>query len=163
MLDFFLNLFSSLPGEVATFFLSMLPIAELRLSLPLGIAVFKLPVWQAFVLSIIGNMIPATLILLLSKPFHAWVHTSEGLIGRLWKKSLARAEVKFKGNYEKYGLIGLAIFVGIPLPMTGAWTGALAAFVFNLPLKKSWWAIFAGVIMAGIIVLLLTLAGVAFI
>ena len=69
---------------------------------------------------------------------------------------MIKVQKKFSGDYEKYGLWGLMIFIGVPIPGTGAWTGALAAFVFGIPFKHSWPFILGGIIISGIITTLLT-------
>jgi len=152
----FIELFSSFNSSWATFFIAMLPIAELRVAIPVAIEIYKLNPWWAFIISIVGNMVPVTIILLLVPKIHSWL-LRQKVIGKMFGYFLTRAENKFKNDFNKWGLVGLAIFVGIPLPMTGAWTGALAAFVFNIPFKKSWPTIFTGVIIAGIAVFLITL------
>ena len=163
MLESLTNFFTQFPPELATLLIAMTPIGELRVALPIGIAVYHLPIWQAFVLSVIGNMVPATIILLFAPVFHRYIEKKSGFFGVAWAKYLARAQKKLSHDYTKWGLLGLAIFVSIPLPMTGAWTGAVGAFVFDLPFKKSWWAILAGVILAGIIVTIMTVGiGIVF-
>ena len=152
-----INFFSSFPPELATFLMGMTPIGEIRMALPVAILAYKLPIWEAFFWAVIGNMIPVTIILAFAKHFHLWIHKRAGWFASAWVKTLDRAQHKFAGDYQKYGLIGLAIFVGIPLPGTGAWTGAIAAFIFALPFGKSWLSIFIGVILSGLATLLLTL------
>ena len=136
--------------------MGMTPIGEIRLALPVAVLAYKLPIWEALFWAALGNMVPATIILAFAKHFHAWIHKRAGWFASAWVKYLDRAQHKFAGDYQKYGLIGLAIFVGIPLPMTGAWTGALAAFIFALPFAKSWLSILAGIIISGTITLLIT-------
>lgn len=148
--------FSHLPHEWAVFLLSMIPVTELRASIPIGIEVYHLAVWKVWIISVIGDMLPATLILFVIPFIHDWVMKSK-LFGRILKKSLRKAEKKFSGKYYKYGAIALIIFVGIPLPFTGSWTGSLAAFVFNIPFKKAWPLIFIGVCIAATLVTFLTL------
>lgn len=157
MLDIIINFFSAFPHGLATFLLAMTPVGELRLSIPVGILLYNLPVWEVFILSIIGNMIPATVILFLADRFQRWVQKKSGFFAKGWINTLARAQKKFSKKYEKYGFIGLLLFVGIPMPGTGAYTGVLAALVFGIPIKKSWPYVFAGVIMSGTITTLLTL------
>lgn len=157
MTENLVNFFSQFPPQLSVFLMAMTPIGELRLSLPVGVLALHLPVWQVFILSVVGNMIPATLLLLFAPAFHRYVEKKSGFFGSSWAKFLARAQKKIAGDYARWGLIGLAIFVGIPLPMTGAWTGAAAAFVLGLPFFKSWLAILTGVIMAAVIILLATL------
>lgn len=149
--------FSIFPPELATLFLAMTPVGELRLALPVAVLAFHLPIWEAFFWSILGNMIPVTMILLFAERFHRYVEKkSSWFLGKHWARSLARAQAKFSGDYEKYGLIGLMIFIGIPLPLTGAWTGALAAFVFGIPIRKSWPYVFGGVVISACITLAVT-------
>ena len=138
--------------------MAMTPVGELRLALPVAILGFKMPIWSAMFWSILGNMIPVTVILLFVDKFHHWVGKRTGFVSSSWLKYLEKAQQKFDAKkYEKYGLIALAIFVGVPLPMTGAWTGAVIAFLLALPFKKAWVAIFAGVIMSAVITLLVSL------
>lgn len=149
--------FSAFPPEVATLLMAMTPVGELRLALPVAILGFHLPIWQALLIAIFGNMVPVTIILLFAEKFHTYVEKNSGwFFGKHWAKSLARAQEKFSGDYEKYGLIGLMIFIGVPLPFTGAWTGALAAFVFGIPIKKSWPYVFGGVVISAFITLAVT-------
>jgi len=157
MLQNFVHLFSSFSPEVATFLMSMAPIGELRLSIPIGILAYKLPIWKVFVLSIIGNSLPPLFILLLAGKFHSWVHKQSGFLSAKWINALNRAQEKFASDYKKYGLIGLMLFVGIPIPWTGAYTGALAAFVFGIPLKSVWPYFLAGISIAATITTLITI------
>ena len=151
-----ISAFSGFPPELATLLMGATPIGEIRLALPVAVLAYKLPIWEAFFWAVLGNMIPVTIILAFAKYFHLWIHKKSGWFASKWVKTLDRVQHKFAGDYQKYGLIALIIFVGIPLPMTGAWTGALAAFIFALPFGKSWFSILAGVIISGAAVLLIT-------
>ena len=157
MMQVLFNFFAQLPPLFAVFLMAMTPIGELRLALPMGIAVYHLPVWQTIIVSVVGNMVPATFLLLFAPSFHRYVEKRSGFFGVAWAKYLARAQRKFEGDYARWGLIGLTIFVAIPLPVTGAWTAAAAAFVFGLPFWRSFTAIFAGVLIAATVVLSATL------
>ncbi|HLD31614.1 MAG TPA: small multi-drug export protein [Patescibacteria group bacterium] len=148
--------FVHLPPELATFFISMIPITELRASIPIGIEVYGLPVWKVFVLAVIGDLIPALLILICIPFVHDWIMRSR-ILGAVLEHKLRKAEKKFSGNYFKYGAIALVIFIGIPLPFTGSWTGALIAFVFNIPFRRAAPLITVGVLMAASIVTAVTL------
>jgi len=156
MLDSIVIFFASFPHWLATFLMAMLPVSELRLSLPVAVLGYHMPIWQAIFWSVFGNAIPAMVILLFAKRFHQWVEKKSGFFGRGWISALARAQRKFEGDYQKYGLIGLMIFIGIPLPGTGAYTGALAAFVLGIPLRKSWPFVLGGIIIAAFLTLLIT-------
>ena len=136
---------------------SAAPIAELRGGLPLAISYGFSPV-AAFFLAIAGNLLPVLPILLglgwgeklllrwpLSMRLLDWVFTRTRRKGRL---------------IERYGAVGLILLVAIPLPVTGAWTGAIAAFLFGIPPKRAFLLISVGVLIAGAVVLVLTLSGI---
>lgn len=137
--------------------ISMLPLIELRGSIPVAILLFGMPWQEAVILSVIGNMIPIPLILI----FMDWFFTllSKNKHGaRFTQWIFARTRRKGK-SIEKYEAIGLAIFVGIPLPGTGAWTGAFAANIFGIKFWKSMLYIFIGVLLAATAVTILSLMG----
>lgn len=148
--------FQALPAQWAVFFLSMIPITELRAAIPIGLEIYKLSILQTFFMAVIGNMIPTMFILLLLPRMHNWI-LKKKFFGGILKKKLEDAEKYFSGKYAKYGSIALILFVGIPLPFTGAWTGSLAAFIFNIPFRKSFPLILVGVCLAATIVTLITL------
>ncbi len=156
MLHNFIHFFSSFPPEVATFLMAMMPIGELRLAIPVGVLAYHMHPLKAFLLAIIGNAIPPLFILLLAGKFHNWISNKSGYFSAKWINVLNKAQEKFAHDYKKYGLIGLMIFVGIPFPWTGAYTGALAAFVFGIPLKSAWPYFLAGIFISGTITLLIT-------
>ena len=158
MLEVVASFFSSFPHWLGTFLMAMTPVGELRLALPVAILFYKMPVWSALFWSITGNMIPVTIILLFVERFHRWVEKKSGFLSSSWLKYLEQAQQKFDSKkYEKYGLVALALFVGVPLPMTGAWTGAVIAFLLALPFKKAWVAIFVRAILSAVITLLVSL------
>jgi uncharacterized membrane protein len=148
--------FAGLPPEWAVFFLSMLPITELRASIPIGIEVYGLPVVTTWIVAVFGNILPTVFILLLIPYVHDWL-LGQRFVGRVLKKKMEDAERYFSGKYAAYGAIALVLFVGIPLPFTGAWTGSLAAFIFNIPFKKAFPLIALGVCLAATLVTLITL------
>lgn len=137
--------------------ISMLPIIELRGSIPIAIMLFNMSWQKALVLSVAGNMIPIPFILLFMDWFFAQVNKSkQGARFTDWLFARTRRKGK---SIEKYEAIGLALFVGIPLPGTGAWTGAFAANIFGLKFWRSLLFIFIGVLLAAAIVLSLSLMG----
>ncbi len=148
--------FINLPLEWAVFFLSMVPITELRAAIPIGIEVYGLPIWKVWIMAVLGDIIPAILILYFLPLLYYWLRHRR-FLGKIITHQLEKAERKFTGKYEKYGLIGLLLFVGAPLPFTGSWTGSLAAVVFNIPFKKAFFFILLGVFMAASLVTLITL------
>lgn len=140
------------------FFLSMVPIIELRGAIPYAVG-FGLPLLPSYIIAIIGNMIPVPFIFLFARKVLVWGSTKK-YIGKFFNWCLKKGEKggeKLKQSAGKGLYIALLIFVGIPLPGTGAWTGALAASLLNMDFKKSTLAVMGGVILAGIIMGILSL------
>ncbi len=134
--------------------ISMLPVLELRFAVPYGVAA-GLPVLPVLLVSIIGNMIPVPFIILFMRKILVWMKGKSELMRKIADK-LEKKAVSKKDVLVKYETFGLFVLVAIPLPGTGAWTGALIASVFNLRLKNAIPAIFFGVIAAGLIMTILT-------
>lgn len=156
-LEAVVNFFSIFPKELAVLLLSMFPIGEIKLSLPVGLLVYHLKIWEVVVFSIVGNMIPTTVILFFADSFHRWVEKRSGFFSKKWINGLAKIQDKFSGRYEKYGLVILVLITSIPIPGSGAYAGALAAVVLGISIKKSWPYIFSGVLLETLIILLLTI------
>lgn len=132
---------------------AMLPVVELRGAIPIGVAAGLAP-WEAFTAAVAGNLAPAPLILLLVRQVFDWLRGGEWWGPRI---EALEARAHLKGRLvRKYRLAGLALLVAVPLPGTGAWTGALVAAVLNIRLRDAMWAIFAGLLAAGAIVTALT-------
>ena len=144
---------------LTTFFISMLPIVELRAGLPYGIAL-GLPYPAALVAAVLGNMVPVPFIILFIRKIFAFLKKHIKPLGSLVDKLEARAQDKAE-LVHKYELLGLMILVAIPLPGTGAWTGTLAASLLDMGFKESVLACMGGVILAGIIMGTLSLLGVS--
>lgn len=135
------------------FALSMVPIAELRGAIPLGMLAYDFTWYECFIICCIGNFIPVPFILLLIKKIIAWFHTVKTFKPMaLW---LEKKVEKNKDKVNKYGMFGLMLFVGIPLPMTGAWTGSLVAAVTGMDTKKAIISAICGILMAGTIITLI--------
>ena len=145
----------TLSGKIiATFFMSMLPVGELRVGLPYGMALgLDLPV--AMVTAILGNMVPVPFIIIYISRVFKWMRRHMPMLDSFITKLENKANVKGE-TVEKYGPIGLLAFVAIPLPGTGAWTGALVAALLNMKARKATPFIFIGVCSAAIIVALIT-------
>lgn len=151
---------SSFPPEVATILLGMMPVGELRGGIPIGIALFKLPAYEALILAIIGTMIPIYFILWLLEDISTWLRNHFELFEKFFTWLFEHTREKMHGPVTKYGLFAIGLIAAIPIPILGgAWTAALASFVFGFERKKSFWIIFAGTIVAGLIVLALTEGG----
>lgn len=147
-------------AEIQTFLLAMTPIGELRVSLPLALTVYHLDWKIAFFLSVIGNLIPSVLILFFMPFLSKWLSKNCRVCQKFFSWFFEKIKERHKAKMEKYGALALTAFVAIPLPLTGVWTGALIAFLFNIPFLKAFPLIALGVIIAGIIVLGLTSAGI---
>lgn len=135
------------------FLVSMLPIVELRGAIPIG-AAMGLDVWTCYIVAIIGNLVPVPFLVLFGGKVLRWFAGFPKL-GKPFRKILEIGEKKVK-KMKKTLFFGLLTFVAIPLPGTGAWTGALIAITLGLDLKKSVPPIFLGVIIAGAIMLTLS-------
>jgi len=149
---FFENFMSNIGNYFAVFFTSMIPIGELRASIPLGLGVLKLDIYSTLIISIIGNLIPALVIIYALEPISSMLMRKFKLMNRFFTWLFKRTRKKYYKKFEKYSGYALATFVGIPLPMTGAWTGAIIAFVFGIPQKKAVLDVFLGILMAAAIV-----------
>ena len=142
------------------FFISMVPLIELRGAIPVSQAL-KLPVISSYIVSIIGNMIPVPFIFLFARKFLEW-GKDKRLVGGICRFFLLRGTPAGEKMQAKTGrglYFALFLFVGIPLPGTGAWTGTLAASLLDLDGKKTSLAVMGGVLLAGVIMLVLTLLG----
>lgn len=130
------------------FFISMLPIVELRGAIPFG-AALDIPFFLNYLVAVLGNIIPVPFLIAFSKKVLIWL-SSFDKIGNIFRKIIRKADEKAKkiGNLE---LLGLFLFVAIPLPGTGAWTGSLIAAILRLRLIPSFLTISAGVMTSGII------------
>lgn len=137
-----------------TFLVAMVPVVELRGAIPFGV-VRGLNLWTAIIASVIGNLVPVPFIILFIRRIFAWMRAHmpklDGLVTRMEKKA-----EKNRAAVEKYAFWGLAILVAIPLPGTGAWTGALVAAMMEMRLKRAFPAIVIGVVIAGVIVSVVT-------
>lgn len=136
------------------FFISMVPLIELRGAIPYATA-FKLPLIQSYIISIIGNMLPVPFIYLFARKILEWGKDKK-IIGKFFTFCITKGEKGGKKLQEKAGkglFVALMLFVGIPLPGTGAWTGTLAASLLDMDFKSSVIAVMLGVIIAGVIML----------
>lgn len=139
---------------------SMIPIIELRGAIPLG-AALGMPWWLNYICAVVGNMIPVPFILLFIKKIIAWMTSCRV---RLFNKIggwLTRKAEKNRAKIEKYSFWGVCLFVAIPLPITGAWTGSLVAAVIDMKFWKALLSCLLGVMLAGVIMTLASYGVVA--
>ncbi|MGB3943237.1 MAG: small multi-drug export protein [Methanothrix sp.] len=156
-----IDIFYSIPGWLATFLLAMSPVFELRGAIPLAIGVYGIPPLEAYAISVVGNLVPVVLLLLFLEPvslrlmryrpgkaFFSW------LFSRTYRNHVER--------HRRYGLLALIVFVSLPLPVTGAWTGSAIAFIFGLKFREAFPAIAIGVLIAGAVVTASVVGVIAF-
>ena len=150
-----MGFWGSISGKtIYTFLLSMIPILELRGAVPIGYA-NGLNIWVAVTVSIVGNLLPVPFIIIFIRRIFAFARRVSpkfnGVVTRIEKRAENKSDI-----VKKYSFLGLFLLVAIPLPGTGAWTGALVAAMLDMRLKRALPAIVAGVLVAGVIVAFIT-------
>jgi uncharacterized membrane protein len=154
--EIFASFFHGLPAELVIFIVGMTPIFELRGAIPLAVGYFKMSWWGAFFWSVAGNISIMLLLALLLEWGVEFITKYFSWGKRFFDWLFERTHKRAHKQIEKYGEWGLFLLVAIPLPMTGGWTGVLAAFLFDINKKKALPIIALGILTAGLIVLLLT-------
>ncbi len=155
MQEFLLRFLSK---ELVVFIISMIPIVELRGAIPVGVFLGINP-WIAYAISVLGNIVPVPFIILFFRPVIEYLEKTK-LFGRFAEKLKKRIHHKAK-DMNGLKLFALYLFVAIPLPGTGAWTGAAIAGLMKMRVKHSFFAIAAGVASAGIIMMILSHFGIS--
>jgi uncharacterized membrane protein len=156
-MDSFVNWFVNgigqhISAEWTVFIISMIPLIEERGGL-LAARLLEIPMWKGVLFCVLGNIVPIPFILLLIKKVLHWM--ADHHMGKLAGWIEAKAQ-KNRPKIEKYGFWGLMLFVGIPLPGTGAWTGSLVAAVFDMDLKKASLSILLGIFLAAVIMTIIS-------
>ncbi len=149
----FTDVLGGIPPELVIFIISMIPILELRGGL-IAAALLGVDIVPAIAICLVGNILPVPFILWFITPIFNWLKRTRlfrPLVEKLEKKSMGKSD-----KIQKYEFIGLILFVGIPLPGTGAWTGALIASLLNIPFKKAFPAILIGLLLATTIMCVIT-------
>ena len=147
---------------LVVFFVSMVPLIELRGAIPIS-QIRHLPIIQSYIIAIIGNMLPVPIIYLFARKVLEW-GADKPLIGGFFSWCLEKGEKGGKKLQQKAGrglFLALLLFVGIPLPGTGAWTGTMAASILDMDFKSTVVAVMLGVLLAGVIMMVLSFAGVS--
>ncbi|NLX92325.1 MAG: small multi-drug export protein [Clostridiales bacterium] len=146
---YFIDLFQNkIPNELIIFIISLFPILELRGGL-IAASLLNVDLVPAFIICFLGNILPVPFILLFIRKIFDFLRDKKGfskLIEKLEKSSLEKS-----GKVTKWRNLGLVLFVAIPLPGTGAWTGSLIASIMEIPIKKAFPLVLIGVVIAGII------------
>ena len=149
-----------LTNYIIIFLISMLPLIELRGAIPYSVG-FHLPMVQSYIICIIGNMLPVPIIYLFARKVLEW-GADKPVIGKFFTWCLDKGHKGGKKLQEKAGkglFVALLLFVGIPLPGTGAWTGTLAASILDMDFKSTVAAVMLGVLLAGVIMMVVSMAG----
>ena len=150
-----MKIWNSFLGKLLmTFLISMVPVVELRGAIPIAVT-HDLPFWWAIAVSIVGNLVPVPFIIIFIKKIFAWLRTKSRWLNDLVTRLENRAVSKID-TVKKYQFWGLFMFVAIPLPGTGAWTGALIAAMMDMEVKDAMPSIALGVVTAGAIVAFVT-------
>ncbi|HNU40574.1 MAG TPA: small multi-drug export protein [Methanothrix sp.] len=140
-----------LPAWLVVLLAAALPVSELRGAIPLAIGVYGYDPWQAYLLAVLGNLLPVVPLLLFLGPVSDWLRRFT-----FWDKFFtwlfSRTRRKYIREHESFSLTALALFVAVPLPVTGAWTGCAIAFLVGFRFWPAFVAISAGVLLAGVIV-----------
>lgn len=145
--------------EWCIFFCSMIPIIELRGAVPMGWA-FDLPWWQTYIIAVLGNMLPVPFILLFINSIIKWMSNSKIKFFNKFANWLLKKAEKNRAKIEKYAFWGVALFVAVPLPVTGAWTGSLVAAVIDMKFWKALLSALIGVMIAGAIMTIIFYGGI---
>ncbi len=146
--------------ELCVFFCSMIPIIELRGAIPMGAAfnatLGGMPWYLTYILSVIGNMVPVPFILLLIKKVIQWMSQSKVKFFNKIANFLLRKVEKRRAGIEKYSFWGVCLFVAVPLPVTGAWTGSLVAAMIDMKFWKAFLSCLFGVMISGTIMTIIS-------
>ncbi len=150
MLELIEGYFAGINKLLAVFIVSMMPVVELRGAIPFGVTL-GLDWREVYLISVIGNIIPVPFIILFFRPLIEYFEKTK-LFGKIASKLKKRTKSKMEG-LSKYKMFGLFLFVAIPLPGTGAWTGAAIAALLKMRIKHSFFPILLGVVVAGILMM----------
>ena len=153
LLNWFMQLLTGMPNWLIVGIVSMVPLIELRGGL-IAAALLGMPLWESILFCLIGNIIPVPFILLFITPIFNWLKTT-----KLFRPLVEKIEARSMGKSEKIKKAefwGLVLFVGIPLPGTGAWTGSLIACLLNVDRKKAFCAVILGLLLATTIMCVFT-------
>jgi len=149
-----------MPKELITILIALSPLAELRGAIPVAMGIFHFFWFKAFLLSFLGNISFIIPLLWFLEKFSSFLMEKSQFWNKVLNWIFNRTRAKIEPSYKKYSRWALVIFVAIPLPMTGAWTGSIAAYLLGFNKKEAFSLISLGVFIAGCIVTILTLLGI---
>lgn len=147
-------------NEIITFLVAALPLSELRGAIPLAILKFGFNPYKAFFISVLGNLLPVLPLLIGLQKVSEYLSHKFYWLKKFFSWLFERTRARHGNHFHYWGDVALFIFIAIPLPLTGVYSGLVAAFVFGIPKKHAFWSAFFGILAAGLIVTLLTVSGV---
>ncbi len=150
----FPNLITLISPELITFTSAMLPVTELRGSIPFAMEVYDMPAWKAFTLATAGNVAIVFFLLRFLEPVSNFLRKHFSFFDKFFEKLFTKTRAKHTEKWNRLGAIFLVTFVAIPLPGTGGWTGALIAYLFGVKYWRGACLVSLGVIIAGILITL---------
>jgi uncharacterized membrane protein len=153
----YVGLFTNLPPQLAVVLIALIPIAELRASIPIALGYYKMSIPEAILWSVVADIFIAAVIIYSIEPIYNKLAGRLKIIDRFFIWLFRRTRKRFFHKYEIFGNLALMLFVAIPLPITGAWTGSIASWLFDIPKHKSLLYISLGVIISAVIVTLISL------
>jgi len=142
--------------------ISMLPVIELRGAIPFAMTTYDFSAWTAFSVAVVGNIIPAFILVPLIGRIGAFLSGKSDLWEKVFSRFLERTRNNHEKKFEIFKEFALVVLVAVPLPMTGVWTASLVAYVFGIPSRKAIPLIFTGVVIAGATVVLTTVGVISF-
>jgi len=142
----------NLPPELGTFLIATSPIIELRGAIPVALTVWKLSPTIAYFFAVLGNIFSMLLVLIILEPLSKFLMSHFNFFNKFFLRLFKKTRKKYNYRFEKWGSLALISFVAVPLPFTGGWTGAVAAFVFGIPFRRAVFLISLGIIIAGLLV-----------
>lgn len=151
-----LTFLQGLPPEGVVAIIAAMPLTELRASIPLAMTVFHMNAWQAFFYSILGNVVPVAFLFLCFPWVVRFAENNIPFLHHILEKHFSHLEEKHRINYQKYGMIFLIVFVAIPFPGFGVWTGIPLSILFRMKYRYSVPAVCLGLLVLGCVVLFIT-------
>jgi uncharacterized membrane protein len=156
------EMLGSVPHWLAVLIMGAIPVSELRGAIPVAMGIYGMGPFEAFFFSVLGNLLPVIPLLLFLEPVSNYLRRYS-IFDTFFTWLFSKTRRNNTESFEKYGLLALTVFVAIPLPATGAWSGCAAAFVFGVKFRQALPAIAAGVMIAGIVVTAVTVTGIGLI
>jgi len=156
MIEILLHWFEAVPPELATALMAALPVTELRAALPVALTFFDLNPFVAYASAVIGNLVPVVFLYAVLPKMIVWATEHFPPLEKAMKVWFAKLERQYGENYSKWGAFFLLLFVAIPLPGSGAWTGTVLAILFNIKRELAIPYIVIGVMIAGLLIFGLT-------